>query len=126
MHTHGRKCSLRHVDQQKVKERWCERISCILEGVKILIRENLFYVNLENWDQDTPSNSPDAPGTSHKFGKERVHREELSKSVNLMSVVQETLTQEGCARRAAWDLPKQFTSSRMRTKLRLILPLKQR
>ena len=35
----------------------------------------------------TPSNSPRAPGTKLKFGKERVHREELSKRVRLMSVV---------------------------------------
>ena len=40
----------------------------------------------ENWDQNTPSNSPRALGTK-KIGKERVHREELSKSVRLMSVV---------------------------------------
>ena len=46
--------------------------------LKILIRENLFYVNMENWDQNTPSNSPKAPGTKLKFGKERVHREVLS------------------------------------------------
>ena len=26
--------------------------------LKILIRENLFYVNLENWDRHSPSNSP--------------------------------------------------------------------
>ena len=27
---------------------------------KILIRENLFYVTRENWDQNTPSNFPGA------------------------------------------------------------------
>ena len=53
--------------------------------LKILIRENLFYVKKEFWDQNTPSNSPKAPGTKLKIGKERVHREELSKSVHLMS-----------------------------------------
>ena len=55
--------------------------------LKILIRENLFYVKKEDWDQNTPSNSPRAPGTKEKFGKERVHCEESSQSVNLMSVV---------------------------------------
>ena len=55
--------------------------------LKILIRENLFYVNLENWGRNTPSNSPKALGTNSKFGKGGVHREELSKRVRLMSVV---------------------------------------
>ena len=50
--------------------------------LKILIRENL-----ENWDRRTPSNSPRAPATKIKFGKERVHGEGSSKSVRLMSVV---------------------------------------
>ena len=49
--------------------------------LKILIRESLFYVNKGHWDRNTPSNSPRALGTKLKFGKERVHREELSKSV---------------------------------------------
>ena len=55
--------------------------------LKTLIRENLFYVKKEDWDLNAPSNSPKAPGTRLKFGKERVHREELSKSVRHMSVV---------------------------------------
>ena len=46
-----------------------------------------FHVKKDNWDHHTPSNSPRAPGTKEKCGKERVHREELSQSVNLMSVV---------------------------------------
>ena len=48
---------------------------------------NLFHVKKENWDQNTPSNSPRAPGTESKFRKETVHREVLSQSVRLMSVV---------------------------------------
>ena len=48
---------------------------------------NLFYVNLENGDQNTPSNSPRAPGTKFKSGKERVLREVLSQSEHLMSLV---------------------------------------
>ena len=39
---------------------------------------NLFYVNLETWEQNTPSKSLKAPGAKLKFGKEWVHREELS------------------------------------------------
>ena len=111
--------------QQKVRERWCERISCIIEGVYTIglcfsrfLSEKIYSTwKGENWDQDTPSDSPRAPGTKFKFGKERLHREELSKSVRLMSVVlarqksgershEETLPQERCARRVAWDLAK--------------------
>ena len=54
---------------------------------KILIRDNLFFVKKESWDQNTPSNSPRTPGTKLKIGKEMVHRKELSKSVNVMSAV---------------------------------------
>ena len=39
---------------------------------------------------------------------------------------EETLHQDRCARRVAWDLAKISTSSRMRTKLRFIHLLKQR
>ena len=109
--------------QQKAKERWCERISCIIEGVYttglcisrfLFERESPFYVKKENWDQNAPSNSPRAPGTKSKFGKERVHREELSKKCEHHWVVpcapkfgershEETLQEERCARRVAWD-----------------------
>ena len=70
---YGDKCRFRHVEEyvkpnNTVKERCCERISCYIEGVyticvvylKLFIRENLFNVNLECWDQNTPSNSPKA------------------------------------------------------------------
>ena len=60
-----------------------------------------------------PSNSPKAPGTKLKFGKERVHREELSKSVHLMSVVlarqilgKDHMRRPRCARKAVWDLAR--------------------
>ena len=39
---------------------------------------------------------------------------------------EETLHQERCARKAAWDFAKIFTSSRIQTKLRSILLLQQR
>ena len=51
--------------------------------LKILFRESVVYMKKENLDQITPSNSPKAPGIKSKFGKERVHREELSPNVNL-------------------------------------------
>ena len=41
----------------------------------------------ENWNQNTPSNTPKTPGTKSRFGKEMVRREALSKNVNFMSVV---------------------------------------
>ena len=47
------------------------------------MRKSLFNVKLEYWDRNTPSNSPEAPGTNKKFWKDRVHWEELSKSVRL-------------------------------------------
>ena len=52
-----------------------QRVSCDIEGVYTIIREHLVYVNKTDWDRNTPSNSPRAPGTKSKFGKERVHRE---------------------------------------------------
>ena len=58
---------------------------CVCQGS---YPRKFFYVNEEDWwDQNTPSDSPQAPGTKFKFGKESVHREELSQSVNVMSVV---------------------------------------
>ena len=120
----GRRVSLDPLMQRKSPARRQKKLRCSrslhnwVVFLKIRIREDLFYVNQENWDQNTPSNSPKAPGTKSKFGKERVHREVLSKSVRLMSVVlaraedsrershEETLHQERCARKAAWDLAK--------------------
>ena len=68
------------------------------------------------WDRNTPSNFPKALGTILEYGKERVHREVLSKSVRLMSVVlarqnsRKDHMRRPCtkkdARKAAWDLAK--------------------
>ena len=102
-----------------------------------LLKESIFSTRKGNWDQNTPSNSPMAHGTKLKFGKERVHREELSKSVNLMNVVLARKNsgkdnmKRPCNKR---DPPAEYrgiwrnicTSSRMRTMQRLILVLKQR
>ena len=55
--------------------------------LKITIRKILFNGNGKNWDQIIPSNSPRARGTTPKFRKERIHREEFFKSVNLMSAI---------------------------------------
>ena len=86
---YGDKCHFRHVEAEgKPNKRSKEggtkgSVVCL----KILIRENLVYVKRENWDQDTPSNSPKAPGTKSKIGKERVHRKELFKSVSLKNAI---------------------------------------
>ena len=89
-----------------------------------------FYVNLDCWDRNTPSNSPRAPGAKSKFGTERSHREELFKSVNYHErspcapkfeerALEETLQQERCARRVPWRTwRKMSTSSNIRVKLR--------
>ena len=104
--------------------------------LKILIRENLFHVNKENWDQSAPSNSPRAPGTKLKFGKQRVHREGSSKSVCIMGVVfarpnsgndhmrrPRTKKDAPAKQRGIWRAT--YTSSRIQTKLRSILLLKK-
>ena len=108
-------------------------------SLKILIRENLFYVNLECWESKHTIKF--SKGTWHqiknKFGKERVHREVLSKSVRHMSVVLARRNSRKDHMLRPWsknDAPakqrgiwrKIFTSSRTRTKLRLILLLKLR
>ena len=60
----------------EVEERWWRSLYNRVVCLKILIREILFCVNLENWEQNAPSDSPGPPGTKPKFGKERVHRED--------------------------------------------------
>ena len=81
----------------------------------ILIREKLFHGNRENWDQSAPSNSPKAPGTKGKFGKERVQSQGIIQKCEPHERSpcapkfgershEETLHQERCARRVAWDL----------------------
>ena len=85
--------------------------------LKILIRESLFYVNLECFDRNTTSNSPRAllhkikilerkgPSlsiipkcASHERNPCAPEFEEISH--------EETLIEERCARKAAWDLAK--------------------
>ena len=91
--------------------------------LKILFRENLFHVNLENWDRNTPSNSPKALWYHIKI------RERTGPSRGIIQKcpphacapkfeeISRDLHQEGCARKAAWELAKVLTSSRYRTLL---------
>ena len=81
------------------------------------MRENLFHVNKENWDGNTPSNCPKVPDTKFK-GRER-----KSPSRGIIQECappercpcapklaershEETLHQERCAGRAPWDFAK--------------------
>ena len=83
---------------------------------EILIRENLFHVNQEHWEQNTPSNIPRAPGDKPKIGKEWVHREELTKS----------MSRKVCPQSSVGFGQQIFTSSSIRTKLRAVFLLKQK
>ena len=101
------------VDKQEVEER--SLYSCVMY-LKILIRENLFNVNLEYWDQNTlrerkgPSRGIIQKCAPHERGSCAPKFEDRSH--------EETLNQERCARKAAWDFAKKtFASSRIRTKL---------
>ena len=127
--THGDKYHFRHVGrkaQQEVEERWCERISCDIEGVstiglcisrflseKIPILREPRNVRIKTRCHILQRHL--AP--NQNSGQKRVHREVLSKSVRLMSVVlprrnswkyhmRKTCTKKRCARRAAWELAK--------------------
>ena len=96
----GKKCYFRHVEaegkaQQEVKERWCERIGCLVEGVCTIglcvsrfSSENICSterrkIRIKSRRQILQEHV--AP--KKKCWKERVHLEELFKSVNFMSVV---------------------------------------
>ena len=82
--------------------------------LKILIRENLFYVNLEYWDRNTPSNSRKAPGTNPKnSGKKgsiaRCYPKvcaSWAKSLRAKIWGKITWGDLARARKAAWDLAK--------------------
>ena len=137
-------CWDRRKAQQKIKERWCKRISCDIEGdctigvcVSRFLSEKVY--STWNWSfgiRNTPSNSPKKPGNRLKFGKERVHREKISKSVRLMSVVfarqnsgkdhmRRPCTKKDAPAKKHGIWRKLFTIPRIRTKLLYILLLKQ-
>ena len=143
--THGDKCHFLHVDAEEsptksqrkvVREdqlRYWRSLHNWVVYLKILIRGNLFYVNLENWDLNTPSNSPKAPGTKSKFGKERVHREVFIQKCapherSLCAPKfedrshEETLHQERRARKASWDLAKNIYKLKNSDKARFKIP----
>ena len=106
--------------------------------LKILIRESLFYVKKVKRDQNAPSNSPRACGTQKKK-KDRERKGPLRgiiQNANLMSAVlcapkfgirsyEETLHQERCALRVAWDLAKDIYKIKNADKTTFLLLLKQ-
>ena len=146
----GDKCRFRHVEEyvkpnKKSKKRWCERISCTTEGVYTVglwisrfLSEKLYSAWARNVGIETRRQVLQrALGTKLKFGKERVHREVLSKSVHLMSVVLARRNSRTDHMRRPWpknDAPakqrriwrKIFTSSRIRTKLRFMSLVKSK
>ena len=113
----GRACSFRHVEAEDKPSKKSKKggakgsVALLKESTQLgcvsqdsYPRNSIPLEKKGNWDQNTPSNFPTAPGTKQKFGKERVHRKEPFKSVNLMSVVlasqnseKETLQRERCA-----------------------------
>ena len=54
--------SRREVVENDQLHYWRSHFNCVVYS-KLLIRENLFKVNLENWEQNARSNSPTALGT---------------------------------------------------------------
>ena len=128
----------------KSLKRWCESISCIIEGVytvglcisRFLIHESLFCVKKENLgSKRRRQNLQWHLAPNKKSGKKGSIARDYPKvwtswAWSLLAKIgershEETLQQERCTRRVAWDLANIFSSSRMRTKLRFILQLKQ-
>ena len=105
--------------------------------LEILIRECPFHVKKENWDQNTPEGTWHQIKIRERKGPSRgiipkYEPHERSPCVpkvgeRLADKHEETLHQERCARREAWDLSnKIFSSSRMPTKLRFYFPVEAR
>ena len=105
--------SQRKVVQKDHLPYWRSPYNCVVH-LKILIRENLFYVNLENWDRSTPSNSPKAPKfLSFFFSGWIIQKCALREHSPCAPQFrershEEALHQEGCARKAAWIWQKKY------------------
>ena len=103
---------------------------------KSALRESLLCGKFDNWDRISSSNSPRARGTTLKFGNERVHREELFRSVSLMSAIRvlqnlrKEHTMKPCSKKYApaekhGNRPKSVYKLKNRIKVRFTLLLKQ-
>ena len=130
---------------EEVEKRWCERISCTVEGVYTIglcnsrcLSEKIYSTWAKNVGIKTHRQVLQrALGTKLKFGKERVHCEVLSQSLHLMSVVLARRNTRTDHMRRPWpknDAPAKqrriwrniFTSSRIRTKLRFMSLVKSK
>ena len=117
----GNNCHFQHVEAEGKPNKRSKKGGA--RGSAAILKESIQIgcVSQDFYPRKFILREPGKLGTKHttklKFGKERVHREELSNSVRLMSVVlcapkfgkrshEETLHQERCARKAAWDLAK--------------------
>ena len=117
MATNAISVMLRQKESPKVKERRCKRISCDIEGVHTTgLCISRFLSEKNTW-----SNSPNAPGTKilERKGPSRgiirkcaPHERSPCPPEFGERSREETLHQERCARRAAWDLANIFTSSK--------------
>ena len=110
--------------QQEVKVRWCERISCIIKGVctiRLCISRFLSEKVYSTWTREIGIEAHRQILEGHlapnsKFGKERSMRRIIQKCAPhergscapkfRERSHEETLHQERCARKAAWDLAK--------------------
>ena len=75
----------------------------------ILIRQSLFHVNLECWDQAASSNSPKARGTKYKNRERNGPSQAIIKKREPHErgpYKRKPCTKKRCARRAPWDLAK--------------------
>ena len=125
--TYGEKCRFRHVEAggqpSKVAEKWCERISCLIKGVCTIglcvsrVSTDKVSSKRGNWDEIALSTSPRAGGNTLKLRKEKGPSRGVTQKCEPHKrypcdpkfeerTQDETLHEEGCSRRAAWDLAK--------------------
>ena len=91
--------------------------------LRIQIQWNLFYGKLEKWEgtlrRDTPLNSQDAPGTKFEFGTQKGSSRGIIQKGDTHErnpwapkfeerTPKETLRQEDCARKTAWDVARKI------------------
>ena len=132
-------------DQQVVEERWCERISCDIEGVYAIglcVLRLLLVKVCSTWTWKigikshrqilqrhmAPNQNSGKKGSIAKYYPKKsapLERSLCAPELKERSH-EETLHQERCARKAVWDMAQTFKSSRIRTKLRLTFSLKSK
>ena len=123
-------------DQQEVEERWCERISCDIEGVYavgLCVLRLLLVKVYSTWTWKIGIKSHRRMLQRHMAPNQNSGKKgsiaKIQKSVPLERSFcapklkershEETLHQERCARNSVWDMAKILKSSRIRTISRL-------